>query len=1197
MQIVRRIEYALEIFSLKETLRIATKTMDINGYIYDNIIKSVGAESSRIDPEDFNSSINSVDFEVFAQDGRTFINSFKGSYCYVYEIEPQTYKTDGLDAYVVSDDRVINKYLANIEGVSTNADLSLVDFSVVFDKSKVFDQSVLQKFDKNTFAKYLTLSLQPKTLQTFVPIPDLTSDSCTPLGPVKSFMASNTFAGGDLTRKNTVTKQAVVAGQIDPAILTDNNQLTFSPLMVEQMSGKVRDNIPIRNQGDLIQIIIPKSFVDRLAEKYGGTGGQSSRKKFFDVFGGGGEYPVAKLTDVFEAQPFTESGNTITLSFNEYELDEPKQLYLYSWVNDEGKVVLNNNEEEEGEAGDRDGDSWSVETASDFRKLQDDVTTVTTFLNNFESEGKLFPFSLEFNSFWLMTKGIVTNRMIGLNSVPFSENPYNFYPQPGQGGVPPLEDTIRTSPTGYLVPAYAQQTEEEDFYVFNCTRVHDLRDIHAYRVPSTGNGTEIEFNNTTYKGGTDPNSGDMKSDFGLFLQAYNEPGKQSDRQKLFHEGFLKAYEKYESGEVDPGEDQKAAGLSPFKWFVGVADSVEVIKEAFVPAEEIKDLPYEDFVDLRLDVISSTDKSRAINFTSITENSITNASVNSGFEEQTINYEDIYESVDGRFGYIESIAPYQIDGKSQYIINFYTTRQWDSDTGNQSFPNALVISDEYNGAPQSGMITFRTPPENGAEGGQIIPIIYGYVSKYPVIQAISKKQNFGDPVGAGDDIYILCSNQLARKDGNSVLVYWGLDEIAGGSGSLSAPGSERSLFQSGLDKAKKFYISNPLPRVGKIPVQYVDIEKVEIAGLPDSRLAPTRITQYKNEPHPFHYTIEIEDNNGFVHSGIRLRGDEWIATLGEQDPRHVIKNGLGSSRLYCSFIGMPDDNFGSITGMPNAPITHPAHILHHMLRNYCNIFDPDSQIDKESFKYAFSKDPNLFMGYAIDQDSITFDIISKTIAESSYIFLTYNKGMYKAKVFDLDVSQLPDWTIEQDDVLDLSTELFFPGVTDYRFNFNKNHATDKYDQTYYYNPNNCKKAQVASMFASERESLSIDLEAIYDEATAKKIMPKYIDLMSGYRTKIEIDIPNNYKNFREIEHCDIIELTVDRGYDFANSEKGFFREKFIVIETTRRQTGIEVTAIQLKSRDLKDRKKKYRYFKPLILSGGGGGGIILPGISE
>lgn len=764
------------------------------------------------------------------------------------------------------------------------------------------------------------------------------------------------------------------------------------------------------------------------------------------------------------------------------------------------------------------------------------------YITTIESEGKLLPIAFKFHKMYVVTEGYRVARQDRF-SIDYTVSP------PDVGAMYTLQDTINS------------------FYVFEVDGLVDLRTLYAFRAPNT----EMANDDLTE---TDPGQSRTYKENNMFIQSYANPGTYEQRVQLFDEQFIKVFDEAESNEADKGLD-----ISANKWFLGSVLPIKVVKEVAFDFRAIKDLDFRTLINTRADVIS-TNRSR-IGQVRILDNTDTVAP-GSAVDDIEMKYEDIFSTVDGRFGFIEDI---RVDESSpnRVIASFYTSRQWDSDTATPSYPNVLTIDDEDRGPIKSLLITTRPVPENAAKEGEVFPIVYGHVKKFPAIQAVSKKANFGDPSSAGDDIYVLCSNPISRKDGNGVLVYWGLDEFANGASVLSAPGSEVSVFQSGLDKAKKHWLQNPLPRVGKVPTKWINYDTVDIAGFEDRHRLPDPVVEYEIIAHPFHNFVEIEGNDQHAYSAIQLRGDEYIPTLGEADPRHAIRFGLGSSQIYCSFTGMPDNAAGEITGIPYAPILNPAHILKHFILHYSNIPNIRNKIDHESFEYAFQKTKDLFLGAYINESPVSVDEFTRKIAECSFVYLIHNKGKYKAKYLDLDPMSSADFIFNDWDITSIETNTFFEGVTSYNFQWEYDFPTNKYAKSLVVSAKDNEFISKARNYVSEERNESVELSYVFDDSTAKRLVDKYIKLKSGFRTELGITIVNNSKLRRPIEEFDIIELTSSRGFDYVRDQQGFQRERFIVTEVKYNPDNTEIKAVQLEARNqiMNHRYKKNEYSRIMI----------------
>lgn len=581
-----------------------------------------------------------------------------------------------------------------------------------------------------------------------------------------------------------------------------------------------------------------------------------------------------------------------------------------------------------------------------------------------------------------------------------------------------------------------------------------------------------------------------------------------------------------------------------EWVAVVVPGAEVIRSVRVHESALSQFNPANLINYRVDALrNDTAVSTLVNIVDPT----------GAMREIETTHAEVYSAVSGYFGYIEGIIKtydYSRDFFG-YKIWFKLPRQADPSRNIASIPNTLnTFTDELRGR-LSFLLTYRNPPENSGDENNPIPTIYGYVEKVPMINAISKKANYMPAANAGDDIYIVCSHPVCQTDDNSVEVWWGLDAIASGTNPLLDERQQLGSVESAFDFAKDYVLPNPFPTVAKIPV-LITVDVLADGGF----TIPVTHKFYYVMSNPFHYLVEVEDNFNSVHTGVKLRGGEVpnvkiviggvsvSAQPSLDDPRFYMKEGLGNSRLYASIVGMPDDSFGTYTGIPGGAITHPAHVMHHMIRNFASK-DRPIQIDVESFERAYSLTPDLAVGvYMTDDDSIWDYIVS--LASHSMIFPVYDVGKYSAHYLNLNRNQVPKHSFRADtDIIGIQSELFFSGVTDYSFQYAMYHPTGKFSQQYVVNRDNNKYCRDAYRVTKKTSERKVDFPFFYDSSGPSIISKQYVDLYSRARAKLSLEVMNTASG-GSLKLFDVVSVTDPTSYNYIDESIGFFRERFIII---------------------------------------------------
>lgn len=1120
-------EYALDIYGHKNIYRVATKRMELDGHEYVPAVIDVSYSTSRIDPESLSASLNEMTIQIKKEYSDT---PERGSTIVVREIREDNFTISRERNRIVSkpsDSPDMVRFIAKVSDVKIDGQDSYT-LTAVFDRSNFFNAKNLPKLDKNTFARYLTFSPKIEDTEIYVPIADLNEDAANPLGPVTNIFLGRYKDTGD----GTAALDTAVGTGIRFFPPSEAGTIGYSDWRNFQISESFAKNgyTWLRKgmlEAEKMQVCVSKKVVDAFTYQHPSVAYAKDFYEGMTLFNSKRSVPMGKVVQVHTDY---DEQNRVKGVLVEFEVEEPMFLLMYA------------------------------STLSQSLQRYDGVTTeervaqLKEFVNSESRMGKLLPVAMRYRKFYLKSTTHYVEKEIGVSKPWVGSDPNTYPPNTRQvkESLRPLYDSggiIPENKLPYITRTYSQIPYEDAHYIFEIDEKIDLRTQYGYRTASGMSGDA-----------TDEEQVDQAkwSEETMYIQSYNQMGTLEDRVKLFDEGFCKTFDDSAFLDLASTINSHRCEVKWSKWFVASVQGTEVIKRITVDVDAFRGIDLQELKSSRVDVISSDP---------IRESTMKVLDAQGSPIDNELNFEELFEIADGRFGYIEDVFPTY---PSRMNIIFHSTRQWDNNTAQPSYPNALTVTDKNKGAIKSMLTTFRPMPENSPSEGAIIPIVYGKVKKFPALQAISKKANYGDPSSAGDDVYILCSNPLGRKDGNGVSVYWGLDEFASGASSVTAPGNETSIFQSGLDKAKKYWLPNPLPKSANIPVVYIDRELAasEIPGLDTGdirRRIPVPVLQYEIVPHPFHYVVEIEDNYGNYHSAIRLRGDECNPALGDMDPRHAIQFGLGSSAIHCSFIGMPDDEFGTITGLPKAPITNPAHILLHIIMNYGTVVS-NEQIDFNSFKVAAAKTRDIHLGVYLNENTINASDVLTEITKASGVFLTFEKGKYRAKYLDLNPAQRSKYFITNNETISIESELHFPGVTNYKFSYDFDFPTDKFSQNIIIDAETHKFIGKAKTYAGVSRTEEIGLKFSFDTGSVKRVMSNYINLMSGYRSKIALKVVNDNTDLYDLQVCDIIEVDTSGGYNYVSQSDGFRKEKFIVYEVTLGRESIEIKAMQLQTRN-------------------------------
>lgn len=578
-------------------------------------------------------------------------------------------------------------------------------------------------------------------------------------------------------------------------------------------------------------------------------------------------------------------------------------------------------------------------------------------------------------------------------------------------------------------------------------------------------------------------------------------------------------------------------ISPMKWFAMAVPGLRYVKSITVPQSIFNGVPKNALLNSRLDVLNLSTAGEFMSRFKLPDESVNSSS----FQHDTI-----FESATGELAYVESVnhkADFDREGELTMTINFYQPNQAIRGLNEGSIPNRLVKFSSERVEDKVFLMSYRSPPENVPEEGQMIPIVYGYVEKFPMIQAISKKYSYANLGLAGDDIYIICSHPISRRDHNSVQIWWGLDEIANGSDPMLSIQTQINTEENAHDYARNFVIPNPFPAYeSMIKTGILTID----TGVDDIGAIELKHRYYAGESNPFHYLVEVEDNFSGVHTGVRLRGDEYKGG-GNEDPRFLIRNGLGSSKLYASFVGKPDDAIGTITGNPNGVITHPAHIIMSLLIDIGEVRKQD--IDMNSFAKAYSSDPEMRLGvYITDNSTLLADLFTE-ISTHSFLFHYINNGKHCIASISFEDSKNPvaKFSIDSDGlrIINVNSSAYYLEYTGVDVRYGYYFPTGEFSKTISFNKDNNSKCRTSFRRSQENNVASIDLKYCFDDSMAYKIASRYVDLYTQIRTSVTLVVPMD-KTTSNIKIGDVISITASKMLNYASNSVGLNAERFVVI---------------------------------------------------
>jgi len=235
-------------------------------------------------------------------------------------------------------------------------------------------------------------------------------------------------------------------------------------------------------------------------------------------------------------------------------------------------------------------------------------------------------------------------------------------------------------------------------------------------------------------------------------------------------------------------------------------------------------------------------------------------------------------------------------------------------------------------------------------------------------------------------------------------------------------------------------------------------------------------------------------------------DGYLPAVNGQ-PQFPIRYGLGNSKVYVSFRGIPDET-GEITGIAGSVIEHPIDILKHFLLNYTNINKDIIKLDEDSFGVAKANLENWRFGLAITDVADGLDIINRITKQCKSVWI-YKDNIFRVYAFNLDNIHPTIYLEENRDIVG-NKKWNRPALSeiynDFIFKYKYNSITEKYDGVIQRNHKNdqlCRNSY--SYYKVIRSHEEIELPDIYDSYTANSLANHYVKLYSMQRQTFDVDL--------------------------------------------------------------------------------------------
>jgi len=418
------------------------------------------------------------------------------------------------------------------------------------------------------------------------------------------------------------------------------------------------------------------------------------------------------------------------------------------------------------------------------------------------------------------------------------------------------------------------------------------------------------------------------------------------------------------------------------------------------------------------------------------------------------------------------------------------------------------------------------PENGKDLGAYFPIVYGFVHRVPMIQAISKKTFGSDESTAGDDTYIFASHKCDVYKPSDILI-----EVFG-----DAKTPDRSIKEEDYSYLiADSIIKSPFPNVVD---GHFEIFQSQFDG--------DKFRSVGKLNYPYHKVIRRRTLDGDLVYGVKLRGDEWDDRVDRYDKRFPIRNGVGSSQLYASYGGYKDGD-GQL-------VSHPLDIIEHFVKTYgesphsLNMLDLDNieAIKALTRKYQASV-------FIKDEIDISTFIFKMTRQFGMFPFLWNGKVLFSS--VDPDFVDHSKPISEGLNLLEGVKEVS-KGYTEMysviEFNYRKNWVTGKFDKRVSLNETNNRYCAESARSRSAKKTFKIDADWVYDAGTAKEVALRYARLLSSRRREYECEV--KYIEGIEFVPGDVVPLT--------DLESNIDNEPVVVKSVQQFRTTAKLTLIRL-----------------------------------
>lgn len=482
--------------------------------------------------------------------------------------------------------------------------------------------------------------------------------------------------------------------------------------------------------------------------------------------------------------------------------------------------------------------------------------------------------------------------------------------------------------------------------------------------------------------------------------------------------------------------------------------------------------------------------------------------------------------------VPSVAPNYMTYKRSYSSKSELLSTEGSDLG-MSAAKSYFLSNFYR--------VFHNPvPENSADLGTLLPVSYGHLEKVPMVHAVSKKVLAGDELTAGDDLYVYASHQCSVSSPFDISVYLlnedgGIDSVD----RINSTAMQNAIIQSPFPNYLDGHHRVTAERVRQEGTnEIVEVKKIEYAG---------------KLYNPYHKLEEIVSNDGKKFYAVKLRGDEWEPAAGVLDKRYAIRNGVGSSVLYASFSGYPDET-GKYTGIPGSVIEHPLDIMRHFNDIYGRYPFNQNVFDTDNIERIKAKTRRYKAGVYIREGIPTPSQIIGGLCRQFGIYRYFKSGKIYFTTIDFDFINYQKPVSEDFNLLTGVKEQSAGYKNIYNevvYKYDKNWVSGDYNKTIYLNKNNNYYCSRADRAKGGKKPFVIEAGYVSSHAVANEVANRIAKVVCPRKVTYSL----------KLKYVDGISFVPGDYVPMTYSDFGFKNEPVLVTSVKEGQDIIELEVVR------------------------------------